>query len=137
MLLEGDYLVAIHDGARPLVSPELIHALYAAAAICGSAVPAIQPADAVRLMAGDQSRPIGKEKVRLIQTPQCFRLSSLKRAYTAGAAGFPDDAELIETSGETIHLVAGEHTNIKVTYADDLLIAAALLRQRERAQPAV
>ena len=69
----SDYLVAIHDGVRPLVSHDTIWRCFADAEEFGNAVPFIEPADSVRILAGDDSRPVARTEVRLIQTPQVFR----------------------------------------------------------------
>jgi 2-C-methyl-D-erythritol 4-phosphate cytidylyltransferase len=122
-------LIAIHDGVRPLVSHDTIWRCYADAEEFGSAVPFIEPADSVRLLAGYDSRPFPRGEVRLIQTPQVFKSQLIKRAYDrVFDHTFTDDATVAEASGITIHLTHGNRENIKITTPEDLLVAHALLR---------
>ncbi len=128
-----DSLVAIHDGVRPLVSHDTIWRCFADAEEFGCAVPFIEPADSVRLLAGDDSRPVPRAEVRLIQTPQVFRGSVIKNAYNRDFdPSFTDDATVAEASGVKIHLTHGNRENIKITTPADLAVAetlAGILRQ--------
>jgi 2-C-methyl-D-erythritol 4-phosphate cytidylyltransferase len=64
-----------------------------------------------------------------IQTPQCFSSDVLKKAFLAEyQTTFTDDATVVEASGENIHLVEGEPSNIKITFPGDLILAEALLK---------
>ncbi|MDZ7636121.1 MAG: hypothetical protein U5L72_17450 [Bacteroidales bacterium] len=65
----GEPLVAVHDGVRPLVSHDTIWRCYADAEEFGTAIPFIEPSDSVRIIEGDESRPLPRNEVRLIQTP--------------------------------------------------------------------
>lgn len=122
-------LVAIHDGVRPLVSHDTIWRCYADAEEFGSAVPFVEPADSVRLLAGYESRPFPRGEVRLIQTPQVFNSRLIKKAYDrVFDRSFTDDAMVAEGSGVTIHLTHGNRENIKITTPEDLLVAHALIR---------
>lgn len=121
-------LVAIHDGVRPLVSHDTIWRCYADAEEFGTAVPFIEPADSVRILAGDDSRPYPRNEVRLIQTPQVFRSSLIISAYDRDFdPSFSDDATVAEAAGVTIHLTHGNRENIKITTPEDLAVAHALL----------
>jgi 2-C-methyl-D-erythritol 4-phosphate cytidylyltransferase len=128
-LIRDESLVAIHDGVRPLVSHDTIWRCFADAEEYGSAVPFIEPADTVRLQAGNESQPFPRNDVRLIQTPQVFRsdllISSYDRDYDAS---FTDDAMVVEAAGIKIHLTHGNRENIKITTPEDLVIARALMR---------
>jgi len=124
--LEG--IVGVHDGARPLINPILIHEAYSVAEKHGNAIPAVAPAETVREVHGAQSRQLNRDHLRLIQTPQCFKLSTLKRAYDAPYNEvFTDDASVAEDMGERIHLIEGDRANLKITTPADLTIAEALL----------
>ncbi|MGB8491185.1 MAG: 2-C-methyl-D-erythritol 4-phosphate cytidylyltransferase [Bacteroidales bacterium] len=128
-LIPDEGLVAIHDGVRPLVSKETIRRCFEAAGISGNAIPALIPADSLRLMTDDSSQPVSRNRVRLIQTPQVFRADLIKKAYLQGYhADFTDDATVLERSGEKIHIVDGNRENIKITNPEDLAIAESLLR---------
>lgn len=121
-------IVAIHDAVRPLASGKLIRACYENAAEKGNAVPAVPCRDSLRNVKEAASRMLNREDYCLVQTPQCFDSAILKRAYRLPFRHeFTDDASVVEKAGETIHLVAGEPGNIKITYAPDLKIAEALL----------
>ncbi len=126
-------LVAIHDGVRPLVSHDTIWRCFADAEEFGNAVPFIEPADSVRVLAGDDSRPVARTEVRLIQTPQVFRGSVIMKAYGREYDPvFTDDATVAEASGVKIHLTHGNRENIKITTPEDLAVAetlAGMLRQ--------
>jgi 2-C-methyl-D-erythritol 4-phosphate cytidylyltransferase len=128
-LVTEESLVAIHDGVRPLVSHDTIWRCFADAEEFGNAVPFIEPADSVRLLEGDASRPCPRTGVRLIQTPQVFRSSIIIQAYDREfSPSFTDDATVAEATGVKIHLTHGNRENIKITTPDDLVIAHSLLR---------
>ncbi|RPH29423.1 MAG: 2-C-methyl-D-erythritol 4-phosphate cytidylyltransferase [Bacteroidales bacterium] len=121
-------LVAIHDGVRPFVSVDVIENCFNAAKHYGSAIPVIKPVESVRLLDGSSTRPFDREKVYLVQTPQVFRASIIKRCYkTAWQPSFTDDASVAEFLGEKIHLVEGNRENIKITTPLDMKIAEALI----------
>ena len=128
-----DILVAIHDGVRPLVSHDTLWRCFADAEEFGNAVPFIEPADSVRVLDGDNSRPVPRSEVRLIQTPQVFRGSVIIKAYNRGFdPSFTDDATVAEADGVAIHLTHGNRENIKITTPGDLAVAetlAGMLRQ--------
>lgn len=124
--MEG--IVGIHDGARPLASAALILECYTMAAKHGNAIPAVAPAETVRELDGAISKQLDRTQLRLIQTPQCFNLEALKKAYEQPYNDlFTDDASVLEANGGRIFLVDGERTNLKITTAADLHIAEALL----------
>lgn len=128
-LIPDEGLVAIHDGVRPLVSSETIRRCFEEAGIRGNAIPAISPADSLRMLTDDSSQPVGRTLIRLIQTPQVFRAGLIKKAYLQGYhADFTDDATVLERSGEKIHIVDGNRENFKITNPEDLAIAESLLR---------
>lgn len=121
-------LVAIHDGVRPLVSSATIKRCFESAAKYGNGVPVISPADSLRMLTGDRSVPVDRHSIKIIQTPQVFSVSLIKKAYLMDYnPDFTDDATVLEQSGETIHLVEGNRENIKITNPEDLIISEALL----------
>ncbi|NLE34994.1 MAG: 2-C-methyl-D-erythritol 4-phosphate cytidylyltransferase [Bacteroidales bacterium] len=122
-----DILIAIHDGVRPLVSHDTIWRCFADAEEFGNAVPFIEPADSVRVLQGDDSRPLPRNEVRLIQTPQVFRGSVIMKAYRRNFnPAFTDDATVAEADGVKIHLTHGNRENLKITTPEDLAVAATL-----------
>ncbi len=110
-------LVAVHDGVRPLVSELLIKNIFSAAEKNGNAVPFIPLAESIRSMDGAKNSYADRKNFVSIQTPQCFSLSSLKKAYAQNfSEAFTDDATTVEAAtGEKIFLVEGEKQNIKST----------------------
>ncbi len=128
MVNNMDALVAIHDGVRPLVSSDVIENCFVAAAQFGNAIPVIKPVESIRLSENLSTYPFDREKVSLVQTPQVFKASIIKKGYEANwQPSFTDDASVAEFSGETIHLVEGNRENIKITNLLDLTIAEVLI----------
>jgi 2-C-methyl-D-erythritol 4-phosphate cytidylyltransferase len=126
-------LVAVHDAVRPLVSMEVISNVYRDAHHYGNAVPVIPVRDSVRERSGPDNRPVDRNKLFLVQTPQCFKTSILKKAYLQNYhEEFTDDATLVEYDGEQIHLVDGNSENIKITKPSDLLIAEVMLKGADK-----
>ena len=119
-------LVAVHDGVRPLVTPQLIEEAYRQAECYGSAIASVPLKDSIRKMEGERSKACLRDQYRLIQTPQTFRTEVLWKAYARlGEEVFSDDASLVEHSGHPIHLIEGEYRNLKVTTPEDLIVAEA------------
>ena len=121
--------VVVHDGARPLVTAELIDAVLAGAREKEAAICAVPVADTVKQVDnyGFARRTLDREGLWLAQTPQAFRLELLLRAHAASAEDVTDDAQLVERLGLPVRIVAGSTRNIKVTTPADLALAEALL----------
>jgi 2-C-methyl-D-erythritol 4-phosphate cytidylyltransferase len=121
--------VLVHDGARPLVTPELIDAALAGAREKDAAICALPVGDTVKQADnyGFSRRTIDREGLWLAQTPQAFRLELLLRAHAANHDDATDDAQLIELLGLPVRIVAGSTRNLKLTTPDDLVLAEALL----------
>lgn len=127
--VEGEAVIFVHDGVRPLVTPALIQRCYEQAVEKGSAIPAIPVADSVRVVDGEDSDPIDREAMRIIQTPQTFRSDVLLPAFEqVWQPSFTDEATVVEAHGTDVYLVAGERSNIKVTTPEDMVIAEALMK---------
>jgi len=126
--------VLIHDAARPCASPELIERVLDALAEHDAVVPAVAATDTlVRDYQGRVEAIIDRVHVAGVQTPQGFRFDLIVRAHReARARGFhsSDDGSLVLALGEPVHTVAGERTNIKITFRDDVAIAEAILEHR-------
>lgn len=120
-----DFLIAIHDGARPLISSELISKIFSLAEDKKCVVPAIQSSDSIRLKTDEiTSNSFPREKVFLIQTPQVFSAKVLKEAYRREFdPNFTDDASVVEKAGFPVYLIDGEIKNIKITYPSDMVLA--------------
>ena len=120
--------VAVHDGVRPLVPTAVIEHCYAEAEAHGAAVAAVAPKDSVRGLAQSGSYALDRARLRLVQTPQCFELTLLRRAYQLPELPtFTDDASVVEDL-HPIRLVPGDYRNLKITTPEDLIVAEALLR---------
>ncbi|MDX5422044.1 MAG: 2-C-methyl-D-erythritol 4-phosphate cytidylyltransferase [Hymenobacteraceae bacterium] len=125
-VLGEEALVAVHDGVRPFVETATIKAAYATAAAHGSAVVAVSPKDSIRELTQEGSRAVPRANYKLVQTPQCFKASILRRAYEqAEQEHFTDDASVVEQLGEKVVLVEGSYRNIKLTTPEDLILAEA------------
>ena len=129
--IEGDGLVAIHDGVRPLVSEDIIGASFRLAAVHQSAVAAVRLKESIRMTDQDNTKAMDRSRFRLIQTPQTFDLNLIKQAYQIKEnISMTDDASVAEKSGHVISLFEGSYENIKITTAEDLIVAAALLNSK-------
>jgi 2-C-methyl-D-erythritol 4-phosphate cytidylyltransferase len=130
--IKGKGIVAVHDAVRPLVSEKLITESFREAELKGNAVCAVQASDSVRRLVGNSTESLNREEVFLVQTPQTFESAALKKAYQQPyRVAFTDDAAVVETSGREINLIAGEKTNLKITYPEDIIIAGLLLSDRK------
>jgi 2-C-methyl-D-erythritol 4-phosphate cytidylyltransferase len=121
-------VVAIHDAVRPFASVEVIELCYATAHEKGTAIPVVDVHQSLREIDGDNSRPVDRSRFKLVQTPQCFQIELIKQAYGQQfKPSFTDDASVVEHFGSAVHLVEGNHENVKLTTPSDLKMAVALL----------
>ena len=128
-LIKEDGLVAVHDGVRPMVAPDLIGASYSIAAIHHSAVAAVRLKESIRIIDKDATHAMDRSRYRLIQTPQTFRVSLLKKAYEIEEDDtLTDDASVFEKAGHSISLFEGDYRNIKITTREDMILVEALLK---------
>ncbi|HYQ94743.1 MAG TPA: 2-C-methyl-D-erythritol 4-phosphate cytidylyltransferase [Burkholderiales bacterium] len=131
---EANY-IAVHDAARPLVTPEQIERVFAvarehgAAALAEPVTDTLKRADENHFVAGGVSR----ENLFAMQTPQIFARDLLERAYAAVAANnlsVTDEVSAVEHLGEKVQLVPNDEWNVKITFPRDLLLAQAALARR-------
>ena len=127
--------VLIHDAARPLLRPEHIERLLDALQGADGAILALPVADSLRR--GEEGRISGtvdRGGLWQAQTPQAFRLGSLREAFAAMAPNAPatDEAEVVTRSGGRVALVPGDPRLIKLTYPEDFAMAEALLSRQTR-----
>ena len=126
--------VAVHDAARPCVTPELIAAVFAAAVAHGAALPGLPVTDTLKRVGPDRlvAGTVPRAGLVAVQTPQAFRRDVLLSAYAArdrlDPAAVTDDAMLVEAIGQSCVVVDGSPFNLKITTAADLRIAAAFLQ---------
>jgi 2-C-methyl-D-erythritol 4-phosphate cytidylyltransferase len=121
-------VVVVHDAARPLASAQLFERVVAAVAEgADGAVPALPLADTVKRVDRDRVvETVPREGLVGAQTPQAFRADVLRAAHEVGGVD-TDDAALVEANGGIVRIVEGERRNLKLTLADDLALAQALL----------
>jgi 2-C-methyl-D-erythritol 4-phosphate cytidylyltransferase len=134
-LCSPEGLILIHDGVRPLVTEGLITRVIEGVAGFDACIPGLAVSNTLKEVEGDLvARTVPRSKLFGVQTPQCFRAEVIRRAHEAAAArGFldaTDDSALVEDLGGKVRLVEGDPNNIKITVAEDIAIAEALLRCR-------
>jgi len=131
-------IVAIHDGARPLVTHDIIRASIASARENGAAIAAVPVIDTIKASTdGFVGTTIDRSELYAVQTPQTFRVSTIKSAYEqAYEDGFlgTDDAFLVERLGLPVAVVAGSYENLKITTPPDIILAEAIMRHRHESQ---
>ena len=126
--VEGDGLVAVHDGVRPLVSVELIARCFDAADTSAAAIPVVPVVPSIRETTAEGSRALDRSKLLAVQTPQCFHADLLRKAFGQPYdPAFTDEATLVERLGVRVALVEGEENNIKVTTPMDLRLVELTL----------
>lgn len=127
--------VAVHDGARPLLTNSLIRELLKEAEEWGAAIPGVRVRDTIKMVDRDSfvGQTLDRTSVVAVQTPQIFNYSELKRAYEfAYEEDFiaTDDASLFEKYIGRVKVVPGNYNNLKITTPEDLIIAEGLLKSR-------
>jgi 2-C-methyl-D-erythritol 4-phosphate cytidylyltransferase len=126
-------IVAIHDGVRPLVSNETIIRCFNKALETDAAIPVMPVVESLRRLEGEKSFSVNRTEYVTVQTPQCFNIDLIKKAYQQKFSNtFTDDASVLEKLGHSISLVEGNIENIKITSPLDLILAEKLLEQTER-----
>ena len=124
--------VVVHDGARPLVSADIIQRGLEAARATGAAVAAMPVVDTIKRSDGDVRalRTLDRSTLWAIQTPQVFRYDLLRRAHDEVTADVTDDAAMLEALGLPVSLFPGSRLSVKITTPEDLQLAEALLQLR-------
>lgn len=125
-----DALVGVHDAVRPFVSQKVLDEAFREAWINGAVIPMIDIQDSLRQIIGGEGASVAvpRDRYRLVQTPQVFRLSLLRRAYSQRyVEAFTDDASVVEAMGQRVYAVEGNRENIKLTTPFDMLVAQTIL----------
>jgi len=124
--------VVIHDGARPLVTVDLIKQGLVESKKTGAAVAAVPVTDTIKVAGDDrivhQTPP--RQNLWAVQTPQVFLLDIITEAYQQAKGEVTDDASLVEQSGYRVKLYMGSYDNIKITTPDDLALAEVLWQKK-------
>ncbi len=125
-------IVAIHDGVRPFVNPEVIEESFLKAREFGSAIAVVDLKDSIRKLTEDgKSFFQDRQSFRLVQTPQTFLLDKIKKAYEVSEIiYFTDDATVFEHQGWQVLLIPGNPGNIKITSPEDLDYASFLIQKK-------
>lgn len=127
---DGDgTVVGIHDGVRPFVSREVICRCYEEARLKGAAIPVMPVTETLRMETASGWKNVDRAHYRSVQTPQCFRLGLIRRAYEQPwRPEFTDDASVVEALGYGVSMVEGNRENIKLTTPLDLKLGELLLK---------
>jgi 2-C-methyl-D-erythritol 4-phosphate cytidylyltransferase len=126
-----DGVVAVHDGARPLVTPDEIDETIGKATATGAACLVAHVTDTIKTINGDEiANTLDRNKLRRALTPQAFHVELLRKAFEQADLGeaVTDECYLVEKLGHPISIVEGSSRNIKITQADDLVIASEFLK---------
>ena len=126
--------VAIHDGARPLVTEDVIKGAITLAYKTGAAAPCVPVKDTIKVLDADViTATPDRSKLFSVQTPQVFDIELIKGALTKAiseGAELTDDCAAAERIGMVVHASPGDHANIKITTPEDIIVANALLISR-------
>ncbi|WP_437917795.1 2-C-methyl-D-erythritol 4-phosphate cytidylyltransferase [Sphingobacterium sp. LRF_L2] len=123
-----EVVVAIHDGARPIVNSKLIKQCFEDTATYGATVTAVKSVNSIRFGNEDKSKSIEREHVWIVQTPQTFKADILRKAFLQEECqSFTDDASVVEKLGYSVHIIEGDYQNIKITFPEDIRIAQLYL----------
>jgi len=123
--------VMIHDGARPLVTPDILEVGLKTAQASQAAIAAIPVKDTIKqVQRGWILNTLHRSQLWAVQTPQVFSFPLIHHAYhtLVGQQEFTDDAALLEQLGQPVAIFPGSNSNIKITTREDLLIAEALIK---------
>jgi 2-C-methyl-D-erythritol 4-phosphate cytidylyltransferase len=127
--------VMVHDGARPLVTVDIIERGLVAARETGAAAAGVPITDTIKLVDDKQIVIDTPERQRLwtIQTPQIFRFDIISEAFRQNEEDVTDDASLVEKKGRKVKIFLGSYDNIKVTTPGDMELARMLMRKKRNA----
>jgi len=133
-------LIAVHDAARCCITEDLVDRVFAKAAQTGAALPACPISATVKHVEQEKiTRTVDRAHLYEAQTPQVFDRGLLKKAYAnlenIDPSTISDDAQLVETLGETVHIVPSDSSNMKITYPADAAIAEAIIKSRPKPKP--
>lgn len=131
-------LIAIHDGARPLITQKILEETVATAAKNGAAVPALPVTDTIKLVErGVTQETVDRSKLFAVQTPQVFDSALIKAALEKAlidGENLTDDCAAVERLGMKVTLTKGSKENIKITTPFDLLLATTILEARAKGE---
>jgi 2-C-methyl-D-erythritol 4-phosphate cytidylyltransferase len=124
-------VVGVHDGVRPFPSKKMVDTCFSVASSSGAAIPTVPIVQSLRRLKQGNSEAVDRNNYCAVQTPQCFQTVVLKKAFdSATHTDYSDDATVVESYGQTIHLVDGNTENIKITSPIDLELAQLIITRR-------
>jgi len=128
----GVKTVLVHDAARPMVTPQVIHRVLKMAERSGAAIPVVPVKDTLKAVTGNSvGKTLDRTRIRAVQTPQGFKFILLKKAFLKvgrKASHLTDDAAVVEAAGGKVRIVEGDPRNFKVTTPEDMRYAKDLIR---------
>ncbi len=130
-LSKGTKFVAIHDGARPFITPEKINEVVLAAKSVGGAIPAVSSVDTVkRVENGKVVSTENRDTLYFAQTPQVFEVEKFFAAISINKdSAYTDDSQYFESAGFGVAVVEGDRRNFKITHSSDIARAEAILTE--------
>ena len=131
-LTPGDWVI-VHDGARPCLDLPMLERGLAAVQEAEAAVAGVPVKDTIKVVS-DQGAVVDtpdRKSLWAAQTPQIFRYDLLRDAHDRCIEDVTDDAMMVESLGHSVKMFLGSYENLKVTTPEDLILAAAFLKQRE------
>lgn len=130
--IDGEGIVFIHDGVRPLVSRETLSRCLETALKSGNAIPVLPVTESLRKLEDEQNISVDRSKYFSVQTPQTFRSDQILEAFQQDFdLAFTDDASVAEKAGFSIFMVEGNRENIKITTPIDLIVAEVFLNNQD------
>jgi 2-C-methyl-D-erythritol 4-phosphate cytidylyltransferase len=123
--------VVIHDGARPLVTADLIERGLDSAQDTGAAIAAVPVKDTIKEVTEDRlvKQTLSRQQLWAVQTPQVFRYDIIVQAHRRAVGEFTDDAAMVESNGGKVKVYPGADENIKITTPEDLVLAECMLKK--------
>jgi len=130
-LINENTAIAVHDAARPLITPELIQKSFLLCQEGKGNILGIQSINSIRVGTPGSSKALDRDKVWIIQTPQTFPATVLMKAFAQEEQShFTDEASVVEHLGYPISILQGDPKNLKITYPEDFMIAQMYLNKK-------
>lgn len=130
-LVDENTAIAVHDAARPLITPQLIQKSFLLCQEGKGNILGIQSINSIRVGTPGSSKALDRDKVWIIQTPQTFPATVLMKAFAQEEQShFTDEASVVEHLGYPISILQGDPKNLKITYPEDFTIAQMYLNKK-------
>ena len=125
-------IVIVHDGARPLITSDLVDRSIESTKEHGAVIVAVEVKPTIKRVGADLfvEETLNRNELWEVQTPQVFKKDILLKAHAQKISDVPtDDASLVEQIGVKVKILKGDYKNIKVTTKEDIIVAEAFLKQ--------